>query len=231
MPANNGLGHATITCLAINAKAHIFAGMEWLGIFRSLNSGADWKQVYQGVSNTFVHSLAINSSGHIYAGTRNEGVIYSTDNGESWKPAKTGLANAAIRAMTISLDGFAFAGTNEDGVFRSAQSTTAVKDHANAMPTQFALQQNYPNPFLSEAKSRLAGNPSTTIQFSLPRSGYVTLKVYNTLGENVATLVAENLSAGRHQVEWNAEKLGSGIYLYHLQAGALVQTKKLVVVK
>ncbi|MGI0009983.1 MAG: T9SS type A sorting domain-containing protein, partial [Nitrosopumilaceae archaeon] len=68
-------------------------------------------------------------------------------------------------------------------------------------PTSFSLEQNYPNPF----------NPGTTIQFSLPRSGYVTLKVYNTLGAEVATLVAENLSAGRHAVEWNANGLAGGV--------------------
>ena len=83
------------------------------------------------------------------------------------------------------------------------------------------LLQNYPNPF----------NPSTAVQFSLPRSGYVTLKVYNTLGEEVATLVAENLAAGKHQVEWNAKDFKSTIYFYRLQMGALVETKKLLLLK
>jgi hypothetical protein len=99
--------------------------------------------------------------------------------------------------------------------------TTIVQEKANAIPTSFLLEQNYPNPF----------NPSTKIQFTLSHSGYVTLKVYNTLGAEVATLVAENLSAGEHTVEWNASGLAGGVYFYRLQAGATVQTKKLVVLK
>ncbi len=98
---------------------------------------------------------------------------------------------------------------------------TLVEQIGSELPHQNDLYQNYPNPF----------NPTTTIEFSLPRSGYTTLKVFNTLGEEVATLVAENVSAGRYKVEWNADGLASGIYLYRLQAREFVETKKLVLLK
>jgi hypothetical protein len=86
---------------------------------------------------------------------------------------------------------------------------------------QFALRQNYPNPF----------NPSTTLEFSLPRSGYVNLKVFNILGEVVTTLVEEELNVGTYATQWNAADAASGVYFYRLQAGDLVDTKKLLLLK
>jgi hypothetical protein len=89
------------------------------------------------------------------------------------------------------------------------------------IPKAYALHQNYPNPF----------NPSTSIEFALPKAGFVTLKIYNMLGEEVATLVSEKLPAGNHQRVWEAKGLASGVYLYRLQAGEFLQTKKLIWVR
>jgi hypothetical protein len=89
------------------------------------------------------------------------------------------------------------------------------------IPDEFDLKQNYPNPF----------NPSTTIEFSLPQSGFVTLKVYNNLGEEVSTLKSGYFSAGNYKTLWNAAGLPSGIYFYQLRAEKFVQTKKLILMK
>ncbi|NOQ96669.1 MAG: M20/M25/M40 family metallo-hydrolase [Calditrichae bacterium] len=83
------------------------------------------------------------------------------------------------------------------------------------------LTQNYPNPF----------NPTTTIVFDLPSSHYTTLAIYNILGENVATLVANQLSAGKYQYVWNAAGLPSGLYLYRLVAGNTIQVRKMILVE
>jgi hypothetical protein len=88
-------------------------------------------------------------------------------------------------------------------------------------PTEFKLTQNYPNPF----------NPSTTIEFELPTSAFVTLKVYNLLGEEIATLVSEQRTAGIHKLNWDARGLASGVYLYRLEAGDNVQSKKLILMR
>jgi hypothetical protein len=90
-----------------------------------------------------------------------------------------------------------------------------------AVPTVFALNQNYPNPF----------NPSTVIGYQLPVSGSVTLKVYDVVGREVATLVNETKSAGSYQVTFNASKLASGVYFYKLQSGSYTSVKKLVLMK
>ena len=89
------------------------------------------------------------------------------------------------------------------------------------IPERVTLQQNYPNPF----------NPSTTISFSLPSSSETSLKIYNILGKEVRTLVSEKLSAGNYDVTFNASDLTSGVYFYKLQAGNMVETKKLMLVK
>jgi hypothetical protein len=83
------------------------------------------------------------------------------------------------------------------------------------------LSQNYPNPF----------NPITKIEFVLPKSSEVSLRIYNILGEEVATLLSASLLSGSHQVEWDATGLSSGIYLYRLDAEGEVRTRKLILMK
>jgi sugar lactone lactonase YvrE len=88
-------------------------------------------------------------------------------------------------------------------------------------PAAFTLSQNYPNPF----------NPSTTITYALPQAGQVTLKVYDVLGHEVATLVNENKTAGNYTATFQADKFSSGMYFYKLQSGNFVQTRKMLLVK
>jgi hypothetical protein len=93
-------------------------------------------------------------------------------------------------------------------------------------PVEFALEQNYPNPF----------NPSTTINYSIPEAGNVELKVYDILGNEVATLVNEEKQPGTYEVEFNSHSgevrnLTSGVYIYSLRAGSFAQTKKMMLLK
>jgi hypothetical protein len=89
------------------------------------------------------------------------------------------------------------------------------------IPDEYSLEQNYPNPF----------NPTTQIRYSIPKAGLVTLKVYNTIGEEIATLVNEQAEAGRYIVEFNSNGFASGVYLYKITAGDFVQTKKMILIK
>jgi hypothetical protein len=97
---------------------------------------------------------------------------------------------------------------------------SSVSDNCN-QAAEFRLMQNYPNPL----------NPSTIISFSLARSTNVTLRVYNILGQAIATIVSENLNPGIYSRQWNASNVGSGVYYCRLQAGEFVQTKKLIVLR
>lgn len=91
----------------------------------------------------------------------------------------------------------------------------------NITPEDFKLEQNYPNPF----------NPATTISYALPQAGFVTIKIYDMLGNEVQTLVNENKNSGSHSVTFDAGELTSGIYMYKLQAGNFVDTKKMLLIK
>jgi hypothetical protein len=86
---------------------------------------------------------------------------------------------------------------------------------------EFSLDQNYPNPF----------NPATTLRYAIPAGTDVTLKVYNIIGQEVATLVNEYQTSGVYTVNFDASKLSSGIYLYRISAGTFVQVKKMLLVK
>ncbi len=109
----------------------------------------------------------------------------------------------------------------------SYDPATPVDEKINQVPSQFILNQNYPNPF----------NPSTTIKFDIPDAGaglaisVVTLKVYDILGKEITTLVNEEKSAGSYEVNFNADKLSTGVYFYTLQFGKIVETKSMILIK
>ncbi|MGA9364749.1 MAG: T9SS type A sorting domain-containing protein [Bacteroidota bacterium] len=96
-----------------------------------------------------------------------------------------------------------------------------VSQGVNDIPRQYALHQNYPNPF----------NPTSIIRYDLPKSSFVTLKVYDVLGREVSTLVNERQEPGVHQGNWQASGFASGVYFYRLQAGTFVETKKLILLR
>ena len=104
---------------------------------------------------------------------------------------------------------------------RVATKNTVGNEPGNELPTVFVLNQNYPNPF----------NPSTVINYQLPISSKVTLKVFDVLGREVAVLVNTKMEAGYHQIQFNANNLASGMYIYRLEAGNNVFTKKLILIK
>ena len=111
------------------------------------------------------------------------------------------------------------------GNFTITNNTTSV-NNLKSLPQTFALFQNYPNPF----------NPTTKISFTIPNPGDVNngltiLKIYNILGKELATLINGNLAPGKHEIEFNADNLPSGVYLYRLSYKNFSQSKKMTVIK
>ena len=105
---------------------------------------------------------------------------------------------------------------------RYSDMPVGVKDEIETqIPNKYELAQNYPNPF----------NPSTTIQFAIPKAGMVSLKVYNILGEEVATLINRKMNAGFQKINFDASHLSSGLYLYRISADDFVDVKKMLLVK
>jgi hypothetical protein len=129
------------------------------------------------------------------------------------------LKNNADSTVTI----FVLGTNNGIGAYKfQAHIPTGIfAGTSGVVPTSFSLSQNYPNPF----------NPTTLIAYSIPKNTFVTLKVYNVLGQEVATLFAGNQKAGNYVATFDGSKCASGIYLYRLQAGSVSITKKMVLVK
>jgi hypothetical protein len=106
-------------------------------------------------------------------------------------------------------------------MYDTLAAVTSVETIDNSAPENFILSQNYPNPF----------NPSTTIQFSIPEQSFVTLEVFNTLGEKITTLVQEELNAGNYKHDWNSKNLPGGVYIYRLITTNHSETKKMLLLK
>ena len=139
------------------------------------------------------------------------GSVLFNDNSDSLRMWYWGMSNGTITTKI----GYATA------LFNTSTGITVLNEN---IPNDFVLQQNYPNPF----------NPVTSIEFSIPKSEFITLKVYNILGEEVATLVSERLTTGKYKYEWDASRpagIASGVYLYRLQAGAYVETSKMILMR
>ncbi|HEY6907478.1 MAG TPA: T9SS type A sorting domain-containing protein [Ignavibacteriaceae bacterium] len=205
---------------------NLFAGTFSNGVFFSNDDGVSWTEVNNGLTNHTVAALAVSGT-NVFAGTYGDGTFLTTDNGANWTSINSGLFNKNVRSLAV-YDSTIYAGTyktqNFDGeVWRRPLSEilVGVQDQAGRLPSDFNLAQNYPNPF----------NPSTMINFSIPREEYVSLLVFNSLGQKVAELVNETEPAGNYSVNFNPGPLASGVYLYELKAGSFIQSKKMMLVK
>jgi hypothetical protein len=161
----------------------------------------------------------------------------STDGGTSWgadTPLASGVSASEYASLAVSVQVVHVVWRDD----RDGNYEIYYKRDPTGNPTdvrriddisEYKLFQNYPNPF----------NPSTRIEFSLSRSGFVTLKVFSTLGEEVATLVSQELSVGNYSAQWIPDREASGIYYYRLHirsydgghVGSFVETKKLVLLR
>ncbi|MDP2039016.1 MAG: T9SS type A sorting domain-containing protein [Ignavibacteria bacterium] len=139
-------------------------------------------------------------------------------------PITPAAADELPRGICFSKDGktvyVGLFGTAFDRLFKFTKTGSGI-EKLDEIPTGYELSQNYPNPF----------NPTTNIKFSIPEQGFVSVKVYNTLGQEVATLVNEVKSSGSYQVDFNASNLSSGIYMYTLRTEKMSLTKKMLLVK
>jgi len=224
------LSNQNVNSLAISGS-YVFVGTGD-GVTLSTDNGQNWTQT--PLNNIDVNALTASSS-NVFAGTWDSGVYLSTDFGDTWSQINEGIGNERILSLALSSD-YIFAGTWGTSVWRRPLSEiiTSIEETTNGSPSDFILEQNYPNPF----------NSSTTIKYSIPTSEFVTLKVYDVLGNEVATLVNEEKPAGNYAVKFNVgtsrdlslssrqgSALTSGIYFYKLQVGNFIETKKMLLLK
>jgi hypothetical protein len=163
--------------------------------------------------------------GYIIGCFKNPWLIKTNDWGDTlWTKSFEGYNEVAAESVHETSDGGYIITGGTDGevwLIKTAPDPLNINKREVKVISEYHLSQNYPNPF----------NPSTNIEFDLPKTSKVTLKVFNILGEEVATLLSASLLSGSHSVEWDASNLASGVYLYRLQAGDYVETRKMVLMR
>ncbi len=215
------LGGSTYTdvvlCLAVTGN-YFFAGTDNGGVFRSTNNGLNW--AVTGLSDVSILSLAINGN-YIFAGAGWNGLAYlSSDNGNTWILKNQGMCNSAVWSLATTGQ-YIFAGSDSSVWRRDFSEIIGIHNISSEIPSGFSLSQNYPNPF----------NPTTNVQFSIINVQFVTLKVFDILGKEVATLVNEQLKPGTYEVTFDGGNLGSGVYFYSLETNQFRDTKRMVMIK
>ena len=203
-------------------------------IYRTSDYGNNWFEAFSGTDKNLNDISFRNPNDGIVAG--DDGTVrYTSDGGFEWleNTYLSGITSNNIvsisRVDSNTVNGLVRGGTsgNRPGTDTtyvyvvSSEPLSDAKDELNSNPNEFKLEQNYPNPF----------NPTTSMQYSISNRQFVTLKVYDILGEEVSTLVNEEKPAGEYEIEFNAYGLPSGIYFYNLTAGNMSKTKKLVLMK
>ncbi len=201
------------------ANGKLFVGTDGQGIFKSIDNGANWK--YIGLPNTRITSLTVTDK-NLFAATSHDGIFVQPVDDTLQNQA--GLSGNEITSLTIYKNEL-IAGTNGNGIWHRplSQLITGVDKSKDKLPANFSLSQNFPNPF----------NPSTTINYQIPNSGSVELKIYDILGREVAVLVNEIQKAGNYSIQFNTgiSQLAGGVYFYRLKCNGFSSTKKLILLK
>jgi hypothetical protein len=192
------------------------------GLLMTTNSGANWTTVTQ----TFIGSRSIagitSTGSSWWVAKQDTTIYYSSDNGVNWEKQYRGPGTGVYYHMSKARTGENIWAVRSNGaISRYGQPLVGITPISNEIPSSFSLSQNYPNPF----------NPVTKINFTLPKSGLVTMKVYDVLGKEITTLVNEVKNAGIYKVDFNGAKLSSGIYFYKLESNGFSQVKKMMLIK
>jgi len=200
-----------------------------------------WVAIYNGTGNgdDGAQSLAVDGSGNVYVTGSSGGggtdldyatIKYNSFGDLIWVRRYNGPGNALDGASSIAIDGSnnvyvtgtsTGSGTGEDYATIKYSQLVSITPVSNQIPGAFKLEQNYPNPF----------NPSTKINYSIPNTQYTILKVYDVLGNEVATLVNEKQNAGSYEIEFEGSNLSSGIYYYKLLTDNFSDTKKMILIR
>ncbi|MBX7044700.1 MAG: T9SS type A sorting domain-containing protein [Ignavibacteria bacterium] len=185
-----------------------------VGIFTSTNAGTTWTPLIT-MKATQTPQVGVNSTNNL-----------STAASQSQFTPTATQWGTKIYAMPIGTNQVRFTGYSVFGNDAfiddiTAGGPTALQTPLTLAPEKFELMQNYPNPF----------NPATKISFSIPKNGFVSLKVYDILGKEVASLVNEDMTAGIYDFDFNGAALASGMYFYRLEANGFTDTKRMMLVK
>jgi len=190
-------------------------------ILKTTNGGTNWNYQESWTTNN-IFSIHFTDISYGWAVGDLGTVLNTTDGGTNWNSQSSGTLKG-LRSVYFTDNNTGWAVGFWGTILKTTNGgVTFIEDENNfTQPKDFLLSQNYPNPF----------NPSTSIQYAISSRQFVSLKVYDVLGNEIVSLVSEEKPAGSYEVKFNGDGLTSGIYFYQLRAGDYVETKKLVLLK
>jgi hypothetical protein len=213
------IGEAMAVMAGMNNEI-VLLGSEPGAAIRSTDHGETWSDMNAGLGSVYFRCVTFAQPDIYLSATDAGGCIWDRPLGKWTQLPTDGLPESYINGFAHGASGYVYAWTSS-GLFRSAERLTGVPCAGSAVPGQFRLEQNFPNPF----------NPSTVLRVQLPEAGVVKLEVYDVLGRNVALLVNEKRNAGRHDVRWDAFGLPSGVYICRMTAGNFSASRKMLLTK
>ncbi|MBE2227962.1 MAG: T9SS type A sorting domain-containing protein [Ignavibacteria bacterium] len=195
------------------------------GIWSSTNNGTNWININTAITNRQLWSLHVFNY-NILVGTDdgiNRAIFFSSNDGTSWTNVSGGLPADLSFSEITSNSTYAFGIIYYTGAVyrRPLSELIGIQPISTEIPKQFSLSQNYPNPF----------NPVTNINFDVKEKGLVKLAVFNSIGQEIAVILNQELSPGSYKADWNAEDYPSGVYYYKITAGDFSETKKMILIK
>ena len=207
--------------IAFNEIDSSIYGITSSSVYKSINHGLNWAHI---VSLPLINTIELNPDvpNIVYIGTENK-VYRSINGGLTFNHSNLTLPTSnKIRGISKDAgSGDTIYICTDKGIFKVWDLMTGLNTNTNIVPDEFKLYQNFPNPF----------NPVTKISYDIPKSGIVSLKVYDVLGNEVATLVDGFIPAGKYDYDFNASDLSSGVYYYKLMADDYTATKKMILLK
>ena len=190
------------------------------GMLKTTNSGVTWTAVTAPYPSSSISGI-VGVANTWWAAQQGTGISISTNDGTTWTTAYT-APTGSFYHLTKSRSGATLWGIRSNGgISRYGAPIIGINPVSGTTPADYVLSQNYPNPF----------NPITKINFALSKSGLVSLKIYDILGQEVATLVNETKNAGNYSVDFDASKLSSGIYFYKISVNDFTDVKKMTLIK
>ncbi len=223
---NNGLSDSNALSMA-SVGSSVFVSNDSGDVYRSIDTGKTWQLIRNLPTLKNQLSTLYANGSNLFCGTPG-GIYLSTDDGITWLDTK--YSNGGHQVMSIAITSYMlFANGGFGGILaRSLTGLLGVGQNTDRIPIKFALQQNYPNPF----------NPTTRIVYNLPHDCHVTLRVFNLLGQVVATIIDQYQTAGYKSVDYNGNLISSGVYFYRIDAASrssemnsFTQIKKMILIR
>jgi|WetSurMetagenome_2_1015567.scaffolds.fasta_scaffold20022_3 photosystem II stability/assembly factor-like uncharacterized protein len=188
------------------------------GIYKTTDYGTSWNQIYTETTGLF----GLSAGANFYAVGNSGKIIKGNYEGSFLTPLNSGTTQDLRAIKILDSDYNTVFAVGKNGIMlKTTNGGIGIKNISSEIPSSYSLSQNYPNPF----------NPSSIIRFQIKDSRLVTLRVYDMLGKEVATLVNEKLAPGTYEANFDGSNLTSGIYFYRLTTGDFSETKKMLMIK